>query len=195
MSIPEGIECVTLRDKKHPLYGSVLLYARDKCSLRSLEVAVTQAPTEANGQMAICTATATFAPPDSEARVFTEVGDASPRSCASGMHPHLVRLAATRAKGRALRDGCGITAALYEEMAEGETAEPVGNGASERPRPAAPPKPAGSAKGSGKFCQFEGCGVEVYPAELKESWDSFRRIFCKTHREEMRRRLATRPAA
>lgn len=192
MSIPDGIETVQFQGKAFPLYGSVLLYAQQKCYLRSLEVELVQAPTVENGHMAICAATATFAPPDGEVQVYTEIGDASPASLKPNMVPHCCRMSATRAKGRALRDGCGITTALYEEMAEGEAAE------ENSPRPAAPrppPKPTnGQKQGSGKFCQWEGCGVEVYPGELNESWQSFKKIFCKTHREAMRKKIASHPA-
>ncbi len=195
MSIPEGIECVTVNRKPHPLFGSVLLYAREKCYLRSLEVELIQAPTEANGQMAICAATATFAPPDGEVQVYTDIGDASPASLASAMRPHACRMASTRAMGRALRWGCGITSALYEEVDVGETAA-AGNGAPERvPAATRQPATAGREGGTGKFCEFEECGVELHPSELKPSWDSFKKRFCKTHLEQMRRKLATRPAA
>ncbi len=192
MSIPDGIECVKFQGRDFPLYGSVLLYAQQKCHLRSLEVELVQAPTAENGQMAICAATATFAPPDGEVQVYTDIGDASPASLKPNMVQHTCRLAATRAKGRAVRDGCGITTALYEEMGE-EQATPEPEEPRAAPRPA--PRPQnGQQGGSGKFCQFEGCGVEVYPGEFKESYDSFKKILCKTHREEMRRKIATRPA-
>jgi hypothetical protein len=52
----------------------------------------------------------------------------------------------------------------------------------------------GQAQGNAKYCQADGCGVEVPPHELKESWESFKRILCRTHREEMRHRIAARPA-
>jgi hypothetical protein len=196
LSIPEGIEVVNLKGKQFPLFGSVLLYAQQKCYLRSLEVNLIQAPTPENGMLAICEATATFAPPDGEVQVYTEIGDASPASVGNAMIPHLCRMSATRAKGRALRDGCSVTTALYEELSEGAGAAAT-DGEERAPQPA--PRPVtrptnGQNKSSGKFCQSDGCGVEVPATELKESYDSFKRILCKTHREELRRKLATRPA-
>jgi hypothetical protein len=47
---------------------------------------------------------------------FTDQGDASPKNVGKMIHPHLRRMASTRAMARALRlfTGCGITA--FEEV-------------------------------------------------------------------------------
>lgn len=114
-------EFVDLRGKKHPLYRGVLREAHAN-GLIGLEVSVIQPPSEANGQSAICQAIATFSGPDGRERIFTEIGDCDTKNAGPMIVPHKIRMAATRAKGRALRDALGIGEALAEEMSEPEDA-------------------------------------------------------------------------
>lgn len=65
-------------------------------------------------------ASATVTGKDGE--VFSDVGDASPSSCSSKLVPHLIRMASTRAKARALRDFTNIGMCSVEELGD---AEPV----------------------------------------------------------------------
>jgi len=70
-----------------------------------------QAPTEANGQLAIVSATVIVG-----GRQASGLGDASPGSVNRMMAPHLVRMAETRAKGRALRDLLNVPYVTTEEL-------------------------------------------------------------------------------
>lgn len=108
-------EVAMLQNKPHPLYKGVLRVAMEN-GLKQLSVKVLQFPHPDNGMLAVCEATAVFRGEDGE-RIFTEVGDCDERNCGRMIAPHKVRMAATRAKGRALRDALGIGEALAEEMA------------------------------------------------------------------------------
>ena len=96
--------------KEHPTYAGVLEEAHSK-GLKGISVKVIQFPTDDNHFMCICEATVTM-----EAGIYTEIGDASPGNVNTMIKPHLIRMAATRAKGRALRDAVNIGQALREEI-------------------------------------------------------------------------------
>jgi hypothetical protein len=73
-----------------------------------------QAPAEGNGQTAIVSATVTMA-----GRTASGLGDASPGNVSRAMAPHLIRMAETRAKGRALRDLLNVPFVTAEELGPG----------------------------------------------------------------------------
>jgi hypothetical protein len=70
-----------------------------------------QLPSEQNGFYA-----AVHAEVETEDGVFSGLGDASPESVKPNICPHLLRMAETRAKARALRDALGIGMAAFEEL-------------------------------------------------------------------------------
>ena len=114
----EGIETMieTVRVQggtSHPTYAGVLEEAHKK-GLKGISVEILQYPGEVNHFMCICEATVTM----KDDSVFTEIGDASPKNVNKMIVPHLIRMAATRAKGRALRDAVNIGKALREEFGE-----------------------------------------------------------------------------
>jgi hypothetical protein len=76
-----------------------------------------QAPTAENGMLAIVAAVVSLGP--DSARVASGLGDASAESVNRMMAPHLVRMAETRAKGRALRDLLNIGLVTLEELGPG----------------------------------------------------------------------------
>jgi len=98
--------------KPYVLYQGLLALAHDK-GLKGITVTVVQLPTELNGMTAVCSATALM--PDGE---FTEVGDASPSNVTRMLTPHIIRMAATRGKARALRDAVNVGITAFEELGD-----------------------------------------------------------------------------
>ena len=110
----DKIETVTVAGgKEHPTYAGVLNEAH-KQGLKGIQVEILQFPSEDNHFLCIARAKVTM----EDARIFEEIGDATPNNVNKMIAPHLVRMACTRAKGRALRDAVNIGQALREEMSE-----------------------------------------------------------------------------
>jgi hypothetical protein len=93
-----------------------------------------------------------------EIKVFTGIGDANPRNVNRNIANHLIRMAETRAKARALRDAFNVGMTAVEELESTDLGKEIGD-APREPRTltlvtserAAPPKadmvpPAGGAK-------------------------------------------------
>jgi len=112
--MPDKIETVNIKGKQHPTYAGVLKKAHEE-GLTVIRTELLQAPLEANNYMAIIHARVT-----TEKGVFDGIGDATPKNVNSMIAPHIVRMAETRAKGRALRDALNIAEALAEELGEFE---------------------------------------------------------------------------
>lgn len=75
-------------------------------------------PTPENGMRAIVKAIVTMNDPDDSVhltRYYTAHGDASPENVGRNIQPHIIRMAETRAKARALRDAVNIGAVDFEE--------------------------------------------------------------------------------
>ena len=111
---------VNLKGRDFVLYGG-LLDAATKSGLRSVRTAIAQLPTADNAYLAVVTAEVTF----EDGRVFTAIGDASPASVGAMIVPHLLRMAETRAIGRAFRTALNIAATMKEEL--GGDDEPEGH--------------------------------------------------------------------
>jgi len=93
------------------LYIGLLEEAHEK-GLQTIRTELLQAPTTANGETAIVHATALF----KDGRSFDGIGDANPVNVSKNIVPHAIRMAETRAKARALRDGLNVNAVSVEEM-------------------------------------------------------------------------------
>ena len=93
-----------------------LLYAAHEKGLQSIEVELMQYPTEENKFTCMTRANVRGA----DGSVFSDIGDSSPASCNSKIIPHLIRMASTRAKARALRDFTNTGICSIEELGEGE---------------------------------------------------------------------------
>lgn len=104
--------------KSVPTYGALLELAH-KCGLAGIKTMLVQAPAPTNGGLAIVHATAVFVV-DGAFSDYTGLGDASVSNVGRGVAPHIVRVAETRAKARALRDALCITDAAIEEMGGGD---------------------------------------------------------------------------
>lgn len=114
---------INLKGKDFVTYAGLLDLAH-KQGLVKLEVQPLQMPTEDNGLQAICLATAVT----SGGKVFSDLGDASPRNTNKMITAHLIRMASTRAKARVLRDITNIGMTALEELGEEEPPPHNGNG-------------------------------------------------------------------
>jgi hypothetical protein len=68
-------------------------------------------------------------------RRFSGIGDASPENVGRNIAPHLIRMAETRAKARALRDAVNVGATALEELSDGDDAPPAEGFGAARSRP------------------------------------------------------------
>ena len=100
----------TLQGKDFVLYGGLLELARQR-GLKKINTKVIQIPSADNTMYAVVEAEI-----ETEDGVFKEIGDASPESVTRTIQPHLLRMAATRAKARAMRDAVGIDMVALEEL-------------------------------------------------------------------------------
>ncbi len=110
--------------KRFVLYAGLLEEAHER-GLRSIETELLQIPGGDNGEVAIARAVVR-----TEEGKFTGIGDASPGNVGRAIVPHVIRMAETRAKARALRDAINIGATALEELGE----EPVEQAPREVPK-------------------------------------------------------------
>ncbi len=106
---------VNLQGKSYVLYVGLLAEAHEK-GLTSIETTLLQVPSEENGMVAIVKATVSL----EGVGCFDGYGDASPKNVAPRIATALIRMAETRAKGRALRDATNIGTTMYEELPDME---------------------------------------------------------------------------
>lgn len=91
-------------------YQGLLSKAHDEGLLR-IATRLVQIPTDENGRTAI-----TKALVETSKGRFEGIGDANPENVNSFITPHLIRMAETRAKARALRDAVNIGIVSFEEL-------------------------------------------------------------------------------
>jgi len=103
---------VDLKGKQFVTYEGLLDLAHQE-GLISIEVELLQVPSKENGMIAIAKATA-----KTKDKVFMDIGDAGPNSVNSMITPHIIRMASTRAKARALRDLTNIGMTAIEELGD-----------------------------------------------------------------------------
>jgi hypothetical protein len=96
--------------KEAVAYAQLLSMAHEE-GLKSIATQLVIVPNDENGRLAIVKATV-----EVEKGHFEGLGDADPSSVEAFLAPHLIRVAETRAKARALRDAvnCGIVS--FEEL-------------------------------------------------------------------------------
>ena len=105
--------------KRFVLYAGLLEEAHSR-GLRSIETELLQVPTGENGEVAIVRAVVR-----TEDGKFTGIGDASPQNVNRTIAPHVIRMAETRAKARALRDAINVGVTAFEELGGEDGAEVV----------------------------------------------------------------------
>ena len=160
---------ITRQGKQYVLFAGLLDEAHS-LGLRGIDTDLIQVPDDSNGNVAIVKATAEM----EDDRRFSGIGDASPDNVGRNIAPHIIRMAETRAKARALRDAVNVGATALEELSEGDDAPPASSprsrptpirggrqASSEDPTPSAPveeeappngqaEKPASTSKRGGK---------------------------------------------
>ncbi len=146
---------ITRQGKTYALYSGLLDEAHTR-GLRSIDTDLIQVPDGENGNVAIVKAVAELPKVDRktgeilldpETRKpimgrFSGIGDASPENVGRNIVPHIIRMAETRAKARALRDAINVAVITFEELSEGsegaeaaQTPARTGSGSSSRPTP------------------------------------------------------------
>ena len=99
-----------VEEKEVATYAGVLARAHEE-GLTSITTELVQVPHPDNGMVAIVTAKVV-----TTKGTFTGIGDANPDNVGRKIVPHLIRMAETRAKVRALRDAVNIGMVSLEEL-------------------------------------------------------------------------------
>lgn len=138
--------------KQYVLFAGLLDEAHSR-GLKGIDTELIQVPTAENGSTAIIKATVEM----EDGRVFSGIGDASPDNVGRNIAPHLIRMAETRAKARALRDAVNVGSTALEELSDGgdDASQPSsgnqGRGGQSRPSPIREaPRSSNSQNSSGK---------------------------------------------
>lgn len=104
---------VTLNGKEYILFEGLLECAHYEYDLDGIDTDLIQKPTEENGHEAIVKAVVVT----KDGKKFSAYGDANPQNVNSKIRPHIIRMAETRAVGRALRFLTGY-GTVFEELGE-----------------------------------------------------------------------------
>ena len=143
-----------LQGKDFPVYAGVLDLAH-QMGVRAITTELVQIPSQSNDNTAIVKATVIL----NDDRVFSDYGDASPKNTSAKVSTALIRMASTRAKGRALRDAVNVGEALAEEIGDvSQEPQSVQRSEPRREQEAASPS-AAATDGTGDMCVK--CGKAV----------------------------------
>ena len=104
---------ITRQGKQFVLFAGLLDQAHTE-GLKSIDTHLLQVPGPDNGNVAIVKAVCQM----EDGRKFSGIGDASPENVGRNIAPHIIRMAETRSKARALRDAINIGATALEELVE-----------------------------------------------------------------------------
>ncbi len=150
--------------KRFVLYAGLLDEAHVR-GLRSIETELLQVPSAENGEVAIARAVVR-----TEDGKFSGIGDASPQNVGRAIAPHIIRMAETRAKARALRDAINVGVTALEELGgEGEESTAPMRGRTEQARASAAPRVSGAQTGESEDeVSREALPKEALPATRKQ---------------------------
>lgn len=120
-------------------YAGLLARAHEE-GLKSIQTQLIQAPDDRNQQTAIVQATV-----ETAKGTFSGIGDANPGNVNRKVAAHVLRMAETRAKARALRDAVNIGIVALEELG-GEEADHHASAPPPAPAPAPAPMRPGNVR-------------------------------------------------
>ncbi len=150
--------------KEVVLYAGLLSQAHED-GLARVRTSILQIPTEENGRLAIIKAEV-----ETSKGLFEAIGDACPENVDDFLSPHLIRVAETRAKARALRDAVNVGVVSFEELdgvsldqdsSPGSGARPVSRSPRHSKPAPAPARPRGNGNGQSKAAPVAGNGSEL----------------------------------
>jgi hypothetical protein len=121
-----------LQGKEHVTFDGLIDLAH-KNGLGGTETVVVQFPNEENKWTAVVKAVVTLIDSTGQYRNFSGIGDANPANTNKAIALHSIRMAETRAIGRALRVALNIKGCMYEELGGDAKGEPVGDEPSSEP--------------------------------------------------------------
>lgn len=104
---------ISLQGQEFVTYEGLLGEAHAR-GLKAIRTRLVQLPDANNGQTAVVTAEVEL----EGGQVFTGIGDANPGNVSSMIAKHLIRMAETRSKARALRDAVNIGMTAIEELGD-----------------------------------------------------------------------------
>jgi hypothetical protein len=145
------------------VYAELLSKAHEE-GLKSIQTQLLLTPNDQNGRLAIVKAIV-----EVERGHFEGLGDADPGSVEDFLAPHLIRVAETRAKARALRDAVNVGVVSFEELdgvsldrdsSPGSGAQPVSRSPRHAKPAPAPARPRGNGNGAPKAAPRAGNGSE-----------------------------------
>jgi hypothetical protein len=109
---------INLKGKDYPTYGYILNKAHE-AGLVGIATEIYQLEIDIEKQRLFCIVKATVTmETNGVTKVYQAYGDASNKNVNSMIVPHFIRMAETRAKGRALRDAVNIGQTMAEELGE-----------------------------------------------------------------------------
>lgn len=126
-------EFIIERQGKHFVLYAGLLEEAHSQGLKEITTTLVQLPNPDNANVAVCHAVV-----ETERGRFTGIGDASHENVAPIMRQHIIRMAETRAKARALRDAVNVGVTALEELGGDDDVLPApvsSVAASQPPRP------------------------------------------------------------
>jgi hypothetical protein len=149
--------------KEAVVYAELLSKAHEE-GLKSIQTQLLLTPSDENGRLAIVKAIV-----EVERGRFEGLGDADPGSVEAFLAPHLIRVAETRAKARALRDAVNVGVVSFEELdgvsldrtpSPGSGAQPASRSPRHAKSAPVPARPRGNGNGTPKAAPRAGNGPE-----------------------------------